>query len=120
MALSIVTAARNATWQEWIALPFLTSGAISIVVALGTVAWQCYFWLRRGVWQPLAIREVLEPCCSTGWIGADKLINLALDYTPLSLAVFAVGRGIMWIGVSCEQRTRPRRPVSPLRGCSQS
>jgi hypothetical protein len=61
---------------------------------MGLFAWQCYFWLRWGIWQYVSILDLLSWLSdlpirdvTTGWLGLDKL----LGWLPASLTAIIVG-----------------------------
>jgi hypothetical protein len=66
----------------------------------GILGWQALYWLKTGLWHPVPVSLVLDWAHieqpSVEWIGAQKLIDKALDL-PLSLVLFALPMLLVWL-----------------------
>jgi hypothetical protein len=57
------------------------------------IGWQCYSWLRTGVWTALPMSKAFTyfewPIPSTNWLGFQKIIDWVFDI-PTTLVVLAL------------------------------
>lgn len=103
---------KQPTWGElwaarWDALCAGIAGLIAwlafaagIVIGGGILIWQCFFYLREGVWPTRSALDVLyyvDPAMfgdwlmrPTAWLGVHDILRA----TPASIAVFLVGMAV--------------------------
>jgi hypothetical protein len=105
---------QTLTWFETfvsaVSSTVVAAGIIGVVAGPLVFAWQCYAWLKFGVWTPVEIQRLWggHPIPSTGWLGVDKMIRDLVDI-PLSLSIFAIGVLVLVAGFALEEY-RHRHP----------
>jgi hypothetical protein len=81
----------------------------AILVFLG----QCVFWLKWGYWFPLTVGVVWLalgfPYPEISWAGVAKLIDWLMWDAPLSLVLFAVAAGCVFLGYLSDDQVSGRR-----------
>lgn len=69
-----------------------------LLIALGIVAMQCWWYFSNGAWTPLSMMDGLAKIMGTNWFmmpnnwpSVTAIVKVALDTVPLSLFFMAIG-----------------------------
>lgn len=73
-----------------------------LLIALGIVLLQCWWYISNGAWTPLSVMDGLSKVMNTDWFlmpndwpTATAVVKVALDTVPLSLLFLAIGLLVM-------------------------
>lgn len=73
-----------------------------LLIALGIVLLQCWWYFSNGVWTPLSVMDGLAKVMNTdwflmpnGWPTATAIMKVGLDTVPLSLLFLVIGLLVM-------------------------
>jgi hypothetical protein len=73
-----------------------------LLIALGIVVLQCWWYFSNGAWTPLSVMDGLSKIMDTnwfmmpnGWPTVTAIVKVALETVPLSLLFLAIGLLVM-------------------------
>jgi hypothetical protein len=73
---------------------------VSVALTGGLVGWQCFTWLKHGVWYPIVLGDWIGPIgpAPNEWVGLWKIIAWLVDDCPLSTVIVVAGAiaGLRW------------------------